>query len=282
MTGALAPALLGRGEVLHTRLAPRRNAFRYPVFFLLLPLRAGFAEHRWFGRNRFAPLAFRDADHGEGQADALAWAESLLARFGIADADGEIWLQTFPRVFGYVFKPVSFWFCHRRRDGALRCVLAEVNNTFGERHVYLLDDPGGGALAWGQELRARKVFHVSPFCRVEGGYRFRFLRTGDAAAGRIVLRVDHDDADGRPLLQTSIHGVLAPLDAACARGALLRQPLMTLGVIARIHVQALRLWAARVPWFSKPPPPALAVTRGAAGVAGTPAFSHQQPLRRLP
>jgi DUF1365 family protein len=140
-------------------------------------------------RNRFGLLAFHDRDHGDGGADALAWIEALLASEGVADADGEIWLHTYPRVLGYVFKPVSFWYCHRA-DGSLAAVVAEVNNTFGERHCYLLDEPG---LAWGRELRARKVFHVSPFCQVEGRYRFRFMRTAE----RTVARIDHDDDDGR-------------------------------------------------------------------------------------
>ena len=172
------------------------------------------------------------------------------------DADGEIWLQTYPRVLGYAFKPVSFWYCHRA-DGSLAAVLAEVNNTFGERHVYLLHGPGVG---WGRELRAHKVFHVSPFCSVEGGYRFRFLRAAGGDAERIVARVDHDDASG-PLLQTSVCGRLEPLSAASARRAFFGMPLMTLGVIGRIHWQALRLLLKRVPFFTKPDPPRAFVTR---------------------
>jgi DUF1365 family protein len=131
----------------------------------------------------------------------------------------------------------------------------EVNNTFGERHCYLLDAPRYGA-----ELTAAKVFHVSPFCSVEGGYRFRFLRTGGQDAARTVVRIDYDDANG-PLLQTSVSGALQPLTAASARRALWRHPAMTLGVIARIHWQAARLWLKRVKFFRKPAPPKAFVTR---------------------
>src|SRR6476661_5529786 len=161
------------GQVRHTRLRPARNAFAYGVFFLRLPLRSlGAAPFggRLFSRNRFNLLSFHDADHGDGCQAPLDWIDGLLKREGIADADGEIWLQTFPRVLGYVFNPVSFWFCHTK-DGALRAVLCEVNNTFGERHCYLLD--GGGTMPYGVELTARKTFHVSPFCAIAGGYRFR-------------------------------------------------------------------------------------------------------------
>jgi uncharacterized protein len=267
--------LLGRGTVRHTRLRPARNAFAYPTYFLLLPMRSlrGGAPST-LARNRFAALSFHDRDHGNGGPDALGWLETLLRDEQIDDADGEVWLQCYPRVLGYAFKPVSFWFAHRA-DGTLAAVVVEVNNTFGERHVYLLHGPEVG---WGRELRAAKVFHVSPFCGVEGGYRFRFLRTDlhpepvaprkqeamtdqqQPAAPRIVIRVDHDDADG-PLLQTSVSGRLEPLTAASARRALLGMPLMTLGVIARIHWQALRLWSKRVPFFRKPQPPATLVTR---------------------
>jgi len=105
---------------------------------------------------------------------------------------GEVWLHCYPRVLGFTFKPVSFWYCHRP-DGSLRAIVVEVNNTFGERHCYLLDTPRYGA-----ELRATKVFHVSPFCAVEGGYRFRFMLT--PGMDRTVARIDYDDALG-PLLR---------------------------------------------------------------------------------
>ena len=248
-----AQPLLATGEVRHTRLRPARHAFAYRNWFVLLPMRALHREPTTaLPRNRAGLVSFHDADHGDGSADALAWAEGLLAAEGIDDADGEIWLQTYPRVLGYAFKPVSFWYCHRV-DGTLAAVLAEVNNTFGERHVYLLAGP---QLGFGREQQARKVFHVSPFCRVEGRYRFRFMRTAD----RIVARVDHDD-DAGALLQTSVSGRLEPLTAAATRRALLGMPLMTLGVIARIHWQALKLWRKRVPFFTKPEPPQAFVSR---------------------
>lgn len=248
-----ARPLIGTGTVRHTRLRPAVNAFEYPTYFLLLPMRALRASASAdLARNRFGLVSFHDRDHGDGRADALAWLEELLGREGIADADGEVWLHTYPRVLGYVFKPVSFWYCHRA-DGSLAAVVVEVNNTFGERHCYLLS---GRDVAFGRELSARKVFHVSPFCRIEGRYRFRFARTAE----RTVARIDHDDDDG-PLLATSVSGRLAPLTRASARAAFFGMPLMTLGVIARIHWQALRLWAKRVPFFRKPAPPEAFTTR---------------------
>jgi DUF1365 family protein len=248
-TPALAEPQLGTGQVRHTRLRPVRNAFAYPSFFFLLPMRRLRAAP-WpaLARNRWAPLAFHDADHGEGGADALAWLEQLLAREGIADAeaDGEIWLHCYPRVWGYSFKPVSFWYV-QRASGALTAIVAEVNNTFGERHCYVLR-PAAGASGWGQELRADKVFYVSPFCQVAGDYRFRFLRiaASPSAPARSVARIEHHDAQGA-LLLTSVSGTLAPLSASTQRRALWRMPWLTLGVVARIHWQAFKLWRAGVP-----------------------------------
>ena len=261
----LGPGALGArglqlafGEVIHTRLRPSAHAFRYPAFFLRLPAREldGGAAGNWlFGLNRPALLSMHATDHGRGETAARPWLLGLLDEAGV-QADGEVWLHTFPRVLGYAFKPVSFWFCHRA-DGALAAVVAEVNNTFGERHCYLLAAEPAGRLRDGQTLRADKVFHVSPFCDVAGSYRFRFFN----GPSRCVARVEHHDADG-PLLLTSLSGGLRPLSTrSCAR-ALLGYPLFTLGVIARIHWQALRLFMRRVPFRAKPAPPAHFTTRG--------------------
>jgi DUF1365 family protein len=258
--------LIGFGVVRHARVAPVRHAFAYPTYFLMLPMRRLQATGGGdLAVNRFAPLSFYDRDHGDGRGPerggALAWVQELLNSQGIAThqstadadaADGEIWLHCYPRVLGHTFKPVSFWYCHRA-DGSLRAIVVEVNNTFGQRHCYLLDRP-----SYGVELRADKVFHVSPFCAIEGSYRFRFMLTPDQS--RTVARIDYDDAQG-PLLQTSVSGALEPLTAASLRRALWRYPAMTWGVLGRIHWQALKLFFKRAPFFGKPALPASFVTR---------------------
>lgn len=249
-------AALCTGVVRHRRMRPQAHAFEYPTAFLLLPLRTLRAQpDPALRRNGFGLMSFNDRDHGNGGNDALAWLDALLWQEGVwqtPEDPGEVWLQTYPRVLGFVFKPVSFWHCHHA-DGRLAAIVAEVNNTFGERHCYLLSGPD---LAWGRELQARKVFHVSPFCAVQGRYRFRFLRTAD----RVVARIDHDDDHG-PLLLTSVSGRLQPLTPGAVRRSFVSLPLLTLGVVLRIHWQALQLWLKRVPFFRKPEPPQAFITR---------------------
>ncbi len=249
-------AYLLSGHVMHHRLRPVVNRFVYPVFYLRLNLAAldkmrGF----WFGIDCWRPLALRTRDYGPRDGSPLLpWIRARLAEAGIS-ATGEVWLQTFPRVFGYVFNPVSFWFCHDT-EGHLVAVLAEVNSTFGERHAYLLSHADGRAITASDELVCRKLLHVSPFCRVEGCYRFRFQQTAE----RSQVRIDYDDEAGA-LLHTAISGRLTALSAGSAVRALLRQPLLTVGVIVRIHAQALRLWLKRVPFFHQPQPPAAPLSR---------------------
>ena len=209
-------------------------------------------------RNARGPVSFHDRDYGAGDGGSLdTWVRTLLAAEGI-DADGEVVLHAFPRMLGYVFNPVSFWVCHDDA-GAVRAVLCEVCNTFGERHNYLVAAPGGGVLVSGATYTSRKMFHVSPFCEVKGDYRFRFLFDAD----RWLARIDYfDSADASdPLLETWISGEAAPINAAAVRRLWWRYRFFTAGVVARIHWQALKLAVKRVPFFSKPTPPLRETTR---------------------
>ena len=250
-----AQPLIGFGQVRHARIKPAKNAFSYATYFLMLPMRAMQASRSHsLAHNQSGLLSFYDRDHGDGRANAVAWLDELLVREGITDATGEAWLHTYPRVLGYTFKPVSFWYCHGG-DGSLRVIVVEVNNTFGERHCYLLDKP-----QYGQSLTADKVFHVSPFCTLDGSYRFRFMRSWRAGLEKTVARIDYDDSTG-PLIQTSVSGTLEPVTNAALRKALWRYPAMTFGVVARIHWQAFKLWRKHVPFIPKPKPPELFVTR---------------------
>lgn len=254
--GRLSPDIYF-GRVMHARLRPRRNVFSYRVFFLRFCLSSIDALARpLFSVDRFNLFSFHRRDHGPRDgSDLEAWIRRLLAAEGIDSVDGEIWLQAFPRVLGYVFNPVSFWLCHDREE-RLRAVLCEVNNTFGEHHNYLLAHPDERPIEPGDVLAARKVFHVSPFCEVAGGYRFQF----DLEPGATRVRIDYDDAAGK-LLVTSVSGRARPLTSARLARAFALYPWMTAAVIARIHWQALRLWLKGVRFVSKPTPPVQETTR---------------------
>ena len=237
------------GHVMHRRLRPTVHAFVYPVFFVRLPLsRLDAAGNAVFSVDRFNLLGIRRRDHGPRDgSDLLPWVHSLLREHGLPD-DGEVILQTFPRLMGFVFNPVSFWLCHNAR-GELIALLAEVNNTFGEHHTYLLHNPGAAPLRDGQVLTVDKALHVSPFNRVEGGYRFVLNLDRDVQR----IRIDYADNKG-PLLMTALSGRALPWTPGAMLRTLARMPLLTLGVVLRIHWQALRLWRKKVPFVGAKSP----------------------------
>lgn len=246
-----APALVF-GGVFHERHLPVKNRFNYAMFTVCLPLsRLEAAASSVLGIERLRLFSFYNRDHGARDGSPLLpWVRAILARHGLDEVcDGEVMLQTMPRLFGFVFNPVSFWYC-LDREGRVRAVLAEVSNTFGERHNYLVAHEDRREIHSGDSLRARKVFHVSPFYPVQGEYRFRF----SPSASHLGVAIDYYD-DGALQLATRLSGRLQPLNAASLLRAWLRCPLLTLGVVARINLQAIRLVARRIPFFRKPLPP---------------------------
>lgn len=250
------------GQVMHHRLRPADNRFVYPVYFCLLPLtRIDAARGPLFSLNRWNLFSFHFADHGARDGThPLLWIRRLLQQEGIA-ADGEVQLQCFPRVLGFVFNPISLWYCHAE-NGDLKAILAEVSNTFGERHNYLLAHADGRPIRDGEVLERSKLLHVSPFNEVAGSYRFRFhtRAAGNGRPERLLARIDYGDAAG-DLLHTAISGHGEALSSLPLLKAFCRFPLLTFAVVARIHWQALRLWVKRVPLFAKPQPPLEETTR---------------------
>jgi DUF1365 family protein len=246
------------GAVMHERMAPVRNRFTYRVACLRIPLsQLDEINVRWLGIERPALFSLRNRDHGARDGTPLLpWIRALLEEHDLSGyTGGEVVLQTMPRQLGFVFNPVSFWFCHDA-DARLRVVLAEVSNTFGEHHNYLVHHDDLRPIERGDVLRAHKVFHVSPFFDVRGEYRFTFGSRDNLH----FVTIDYW-ADGALRLSTRVGGRSQALDAAAMRRWLLRFPVMTLGVLARIHWQALRLWFKRVRFFRKPALPLEETTR---------------------
>lgn len=241
------------GRVRHRRHRPRPHGFTFGAYHALLDLddlaRLD-AEVVGLGVNRPGPFGFRDTDHlgaaDEPVRDKLA---AWLAGHGVALPDGPVRVLTSLRVLGYVFDPVTWWFCHTA-DGGLAFVVAEVHNTFGDAHAYLLDDlerPSAGTY----RARADKVLHVSPFLPVDGlTYRFAFA----LGAGRLAVHVAVDDDEGR-IFDASQSGHLVPLTTTRLWWQNLVHPLLTWRVIIRIHREALGLLRRRIPFFSRPTPP---------------------------
>ncbi len=269
------------GRVMHKRFKPVVHPFSYGVFFLRVPVSkidniGGIPRNIFFSKDKFNLLSFMTRDFGPRDGGSLElWIRALLAREGIHAADGEVILQAFPRVLGYVFNPISVWYCFDR-TGGLRAALCEVNNTFGERHNYLLVHDDQRVMQASDWFTARKVFHVSPFCEVKGHYRFRFEQIDDRAFTQIDY---HDEPIGNAgaetiphsrrsagnedalLITTTIFGKPQPLTSRATLSAFFSYPLMTFGVMARIHWQALKLWLKHVPFISKPAPPTIETTR---------------------
>ncbi len=234
---------------MHRRTRPAVNEFSYPAFCLRLPLsRLSSLERTGVRWNRPGLVSFHERDHGARDGSSLdAWIRGVLAREGV-HAEGEIVLVRVPAHAGLRVHPVSFWVCHDA-SGDVRAVLADVHNTFGETHHYLLAHATGRALASGETLVARKTFHVSPFCAVQGHYEFRFL----FGPGRWLARIDYHDTDREDdgaLLETHISGIAEPLPQRTVALLFWRYRWFTLGVTLRIHWQAALLWARRVPFFA--------------------------------
>lgn len=249
-------------EVFHRRFRPKSHEFLYRVFYFYLDL--GEVDEvtrrlKFFRLNRPAAYSLRDADHFQYAADGSGQpapegqaprpiAENVrefLRRAGAPlDDGGTIRMLFFPRVFGYVFNPITIYWCFRA-DGSPHTAVVEVGNTFHELKPYLVPRTVGEGKP-DFEVRVPKEYYVSPFSPVDLEFHFR-LHLPD---GRLRVFIDDYDAEGKVLVST-LTGRRAEMTAGRLAWLTLKFPLLTLRVIALIHWQALKLWLKRVAFFRK-------------------------------
>jgi DUF1365 family protein len=236
------------GHVFHSRTRPRQHQLNYRVFSLLLDLDELPALSRMsklFGVNTGGILSFWEKDHGDGRATGLRqWIEAQLDSAGIDAGRHNITMLCYPRMFGYVFNPLTVYFC-ADADGVTRAILYEVCNTFGERHTYIIR---AGDQSGAVEHSCAKLLYVSPFVPMDCDYHFHI----EPPAETVLVRIDETDAHGL-LLRASFAGDRQELSGKALLGALLAYPLMTVKIMGAIHWEALKLWRKGVPFFRHKP-----------------------------
>lgn len=242
-------------DVSHMRLHPRQHSLRYKVYYLCFPIQhmkqmAG----KFLSLGRFNIFSIRMNDYGFTNRQGYSWVSSELENRAVTEADGDIVLVTLPRLLGYAFNPVSFWFCLDKQEH-LRAVMAEVNNTFGERQGYVCIHEDHRPIDKDDWLEKDKIFHVSPLLNVRGTYRFRFAYSEE----KIGVWIDYYDGETK-MLTTSLVGRRYDLTDGRLLYYFFRYPMITLKVIAMIHYHALRLVLKGIHYNRKPSPPSQEVT----------------------
>lgn len=248
-----APGTLYPGQVMHHRLKPFGHRFTYTVFSLLVDVDRLDELSRMtplLGVNRAGLASFRESDHAENGESLRALADRLFAAAGLAEPAAKILLLAYPRIFGYVFNPISVYFAYDRA-GRVVGLIYSVRNTFGERHTYVAPVVPGEVSDSGVRQTRRKLFHVSPFIGMGALYHFRILPPGKA----IRLRI-HETEAGEPLLAAAFSGKAADLTTSSLARCLLKIPFMTWKIMAGIHWEALKLWLKGARFHKGPPAPA--------------------------
>jgi DUF1365 family protein len=248
-----AACVLYPGDVMHQRMKPFGHRFSYRVFSILVDL------DRLKELGRMTPLlavnkrglaSFHESDHAENGETVRAFADRLLAEAGLAERAHRVLLLAYPRIFGYVFNPISVYFAYDAGD-RLVAMIYSVRNTFGERHTYVAPVEAGELTDSGVRQKRAKLFHVSPFIDMGARYHFRVLPPGKAVRLRI-----HETEAGEPLLAASFSGEAEKLATSTLAACLLKIPFMTWKIVAGIHWEALKLWLKGARFHRSPPAPA--------------------------
>ena len=244
------------GEVMHRRSRPKAYEFVYRVFNIVVDidrLRDDAVGRRLFSYNRFNLFSFYDRDHGARDGSTLRpWVEKHLAAAGLSHAAAHIRLLCMPRVLGYVFDPISIYYCSDL-EGNLAAVLYEVKNTFGDQHGYLFPVERGQTAP--QDHVADKIFHVSPLIAMNARYRIRTASPDD----RLAVLIRESDEEGEFLVAT-LTGERRDMTDAALLSRFFRIPFLTLKIMIAIHFEAIRLMLRGVKYTTRPEPPAKEVS----------------------
>ena len=234
------------GNVVHKRFKPKIHYFKYKVFSLLIDLseiKLLDQNLKIFSYNKFNIVSFYDKDHGARNGSSIKnWVTSNLKKNNIDTENIQIKLLCYPRIFGYVFNPLSVFYIYDRSSNLIS-ILYEVKNTFGEQHTYVFKTEINHNLI---QHTCKKKFHVSPFIEMDCTYFFRLLKPGN----KISVIIDQNDNNGK-ILYASQDGVRSEINNVNLIKSYLKHPLMTFKIIFAIHYEAFKLWSKGIKFIKK-------------------------------
>ncbi len=233
------------GKVIHKRFKPKEHYFKYNVFSLLIDLNELEEinkDIKFFSYNKFNIISFYDKDHGDRDGSSIKlWVKKNLRNIGIMTEDISIKLLCYPRIFGYVFNPLSTYFIYNKHL-KLISIFYEVKNTFGEQHTYIFKAQDEKTV----QNKCKKKFYVSPFIEMDCEYHFKTLNPRE----QLSVVINQNDKDGK-LLFASQDGISKDFNNKNLIFSYLRHPLMTFKIIGAIHYEAFKLWAKRIKLIAK-------------------------------
>ena len=233
------------GKVIHKRFKPKEHYFKYNVFSLLIDLNELEEINKYikfFSYNKFNIISFYDKDHGDRDGSSIKlWVKKNLRNIGIMTEDISIKLLCYPRIFGYVFNPLSTYFIYNKHS-ELISIFYEVKNTFGEQHTYIFKAQDEKTV----QNKCKKKFYVSPFIEMDCEYHFKTLNPRE----QLSVVINQNDKDGK-LLFASQDGISKDFNNKNLILSYLTHPLMTFKIIGAIHYEAFKLWAKRIKLITK-------------------------------
>ena len=234
------------GKVIHKRFKPKVHYFKYKVFSLLIDLselEILDKKVNFFSYNKFNLISFYEKDHGDRDGSSLtSWVKKNLEKYNIQAKDIKIKILCYPRIFGFVFNPLSVFYIYKLED-QLISILYEVKNTFGEQHTYIFKVTKDANLV---QNNCSKKFHVSPFIEMNCNYFFRLLKPGN----KISVIIDQYDNEDQ-ILYASQDGTRSDFNTQHLIKSYLKHPIMTFKIILAIHFEAFKLWAKGIKFIKK-------------------------------